>query len=98
MGEMRLLGMLGADARAVPADALAFATGTAEETPGPKSSRMAQTFSSDCRVPAEYLLGEEGQGLKIALATLDHSRLGIAAQAAGIHQRALELAVSYAKE
>ena len=49
-------------------------------------------------MPAGNLLGEEGQGLKIALATLDHSRLGIGAQAAGIHQRALELAVSYASE
>jgi alkylation response protein AidB-like acyl-CoA dehydrogenase len=49
-------------------------------------------------VPAENLRGEEGQGLKIALATLDHSRLGIAAQCVGIHQRALELAVAYAKE
>ena len=51
-----------------------------------------------CRVPAANLLGEEGQGLKIALATLDHSRLGIAAQALGMHQRALELAVQYARD
>jgi alkylation response protein AidB-like acyl-CoA dehydrogenase len=49
-------------------------------------------------VPAANLLGEEGQGFKIALATLDHSRLGIAAQALGIHQRALELAAAYARD
>lgn len=91
-------GKRGLSAIVVPADAPGFSTGNPEEKLGLKSSRTAQIYFSDCRVPAENLLGEEGQGLKIALATLDHSRLGIAAQAAGIHQRALELAVSYAKE
>ena len=51
-----------------------------------------------CRVPAANLLAAEGDGFKVAMATLDHSRLGIAAQAVGIHQRALELAVAYARE
>jgi butyryl-CoA dehydrogenase len=51
-----------------------------------------------CRIPADHLLGEVGQGFRIALATLDHSRLGIAAQSVGIHRRALELAVAYARE
>jgi butyryl-CoA dehydrogenase len=91
-------GKRGLSAIVVPADAPGFSTGNPEEKLGLKSSRTAQIYFSDCRVPVENLLGEEGQGLKIALATLDHSRLGIAAQAAGIHQRALELAVSYAKE
>jgi alkylation response protein AidB-like acyl-CoA dehydrogenase len=49
-------------------------------------------------VPRENVLGEVGQGFKIALSTLDHSRLGIAAQAVGIHSRALELASAYARE
>ena len=49
-------------------------------------------------MPAANLLGEPGQGFYIALETLDHSRLGIAAQAVGIHQRALELACEYARE
>jgi alkylation response protein AidB-like acyl-CoA dehydrogenase len=49
-------------------------------------------------VPAANQLGKLGEGFKIALATLDHSRLGIAAQAIGIHRRALELAVSHGQE
>jgi len=91
-------GKRGLSAFVVPSDAPGFSTGSPEEKLGLRASRTAQIYFSDCRVPAENLLGEEGQGLKIALATLDHSRLGIAAQSAGIHQRALELAVSYAKE
>jgi alkylation response protein AidB-like acyl-CoA dehydrogenase len=91
-------GKRGLSAIVVPADAPGFSVGQPEEKLGLKSSRTAAIHFSGCRVPVENLLGQEGQGLKIALATLDHSRLGIAAQAAGIHRRALELAVQYAKD
>lgn len=91
-------GKRGLSAFVVPADAPGFSVGQPEEKLGLKASRTAQIYFSECRIPAENLLGQEGQGLKVALATLDHSRLGIAAQAVGIHQRALELAVEYAKD
>jgi butyryl-CoA dehydrogenase len=91
-------GKRGLSAFVVPGDAPGFSVGQPEEKLGLKASRTAQIFFADCRVPAENLLGSEGQGLKIALATLDHSRLGIAAQSVGIHRRALELAVAYAKD
>jgi alkylation response protein AidB-like acyl-CoA dehydrogenase len=91
-------GKRGLSAIVVPSDAPGFSVGQPEEKMGLKSSRTAQIYFSGCRVAAGNLLGQEGQGLKIALATLDHSRLGIAAQAVGIHQRALELAVQYAKD
>jgi butyryl-CoA dehydrogenase len=91
-------GKKGLSAFVVPADAPGFSVGQPEEKLGLKASRTAQIYFSECRIPARNLLGQEGQGLKIALATLDHSRLGIAAQAVGIHQRALELAVQYARD
>ncbi|HEX2252306.1 MAG TPA: acyl-CoA dehydrogenase family protein [Thermoanaerobaculia bacterium] len=91
-------GKRGISAFVVPSDAPGFAVGTPEEKIGLRSSRTAPLYFSGCRIPAGNLLGEEGQGLKIALATLDHSRLGIAAQAVGIHRRALELSAAYAKE
>lgn len=91
-------GKKGLSAFVVAADSEGITVGTPEEKVGLKASRTAPVIFSGCRVPASHMLGEEGQGLKIALATLGHSRLGIAAQALGIHQRALELAVEYARE
>ena len=52
----------------------------------------------DCRIPVENLLGEEGQGFKVAMQTLDGGRNGIAAQAVGIAQGALDASVEYARE
>ena len=69
-----------------------------EDKMGLRSSRSAEIVFEDCRVPAENRLGEEGQGLKIALEALDGGRVGIAAQAVGIAQGAFEAAVSYAKQ
>jgi alkylation response protein AidB-like acyl-CoA dehydrogenase len=91
-------GHRGLSAFAVPADAPGFRVGAPEHKLGLRASRTAPIFFDGCRIPADHLLGEEGQGFKIAMATLDHSRLGIAAQAVGIHQRALELAVAFARE
>jgi alkylation response protein AidB-like acyl-CoA dehydrogenase len=91
-------GKRGISAFVVPGDAPGLSVGTPEEKLGLRSSRTAPLVFDGCRVPAANLLGEEGQGFKVALATLDHSRLGIAAQAVGIHQRALELAVAYARD
>jgi alkylation response protein AidB-like acyl-CoA dehydrogenase len=91
-------GHRGISAFVVPADAPGFAVGPPEHKLGLRASTTAALVLRDCRVPADHLLGEVGQGFKIALATLDHSRLGIAAQSVGMHQRALELALAYARE
>ena len=69
-----------------------------EDKMGLRTSRSAEISFTDCQVPLENRLGEEGQGLKIALELLDGGRVGIAAQAVGIAQGALEASVAYAKE
>jgi len=91
-------GHRGLSAFVVPASAPGFSVGEPEEKLGLRASNTAPLILEDCRVPASNLLGQEGGGFRIALATLDHSRLGIAAQSVGIHQRALELAREYARE
>ncbi|MEM9290540.1 MAG: acyl-CoA dehydrogenase family protein [Acidobacteriota bacterium] len=91
-------GKRGITAFVVPADAEGFSVGTPEEKLGLRASRTAPIYFEQVRIPASWMLGELGKGLNLALATLDHSRLGIAAQAMGEHRRALELAISYAKE
>ena len=91
-------GKRGISAFVVSADAPGFSVGQPEHKLGLRASPTAGLLFQDCRIPARCLLGEMGQGFKIALATLDHSRLGIAAQSVGIHQRALELAVAYARQ
>ncbi|MDP2305437.1 MAG: acyl-CoA dehydrogenase family protein [Pseudomonadota bacterium] len=74
-----------------------FKVGKPEDKLGITSSATSELSFEDMRVPAENLLGEERQGFKIAMATLDGGRIGIAAQSLGIAQRAFDLAVAHAK-
>ncbi len=91
-------GKRGISAFLVPGHAAGLSIGAEEDKLGLRASTTSAVLFDNCRIPVRNLLGELGQGFKIALATLDHSRLGIAAQAVGIHQRALELAVDYARQ
>ena len=91
-------GTRGISAFIVERDYPGFAVGRIEEKMGIKGSQTAELIFTDCEVPVENLLGREGEGFKIALRTLDHTRIGIGAQALGIAQGALDLAVSYAKQ
>jgi len=75
-----------------------FRVGRHEEKMGQHSSPSVEIIFNDCEVPAENRLGAEGQGLKIALSALDGGRIGIAAQAVGLAQGALEAAAKYAKQ
>lgn len=82
----------------VPADAEGLTADVPEQKMGLMSSTTATMLLDGVRVPAERRLGEEGQGLPIALAGLDAGRLGIAAVATGVAQGALDAAIAYAKE
>ena len=75
-----------------------FSIGKKEKKLGIRSSPTAEIIFEDCRVPEENVLGKEGEGFKVAMMTLDGGRNGIAAQAVGIAQGALDAAVGYAKE
>jgi alkylation response protein AidB-like acyl-CoA dehydrogenase len=81
----------------VEADAPGFEVGRIEPKMGIKGSTTGELFFNDCRVPATSLVGEEGEGFKIAMGILDRSRPGIAAQALGIAQGATDYALEYAK-
>ncbi len=74
-----------------------FSFGKKERKMGLRSSPTLELIFENCRVPKENLLGAEGEGFKIAMSTLDGGRNGIAAQAVGIAQGAMEEAVNYAK-
>ena len=74
-----------------------FRVGRHEDKMGQKSSPSVELLFNDCRVPANARLGEEGQGLRIALSALDGGRIGIAGQAVGLAQGALEESIKYAK-
>ncbi|WP_261131122.1 acyl-CoA dehydrogenase [Bacillus sp. Marseille-Q3570] len=91
-------GSRGITAFIVEKDTPGFVVGKKEKKMGLNGSNTSQLIFEDCRVPVENRLGEEGMGFKIAMANLDVGRIGIAAQALGIAEAALEYSTSYAKE
>jgi len=91
-------GARGVTAFLVTPDLPGFRVARFEDKMGLKISKTAEIRLDDCDVPAANRLGDEGQGLKIALEALDGGRVGIAAQAVGIAQGALEASVRYARD
>ncbi|WP_300357217.1 acyl-CoA dehydrogenase family protein [Fusobacterium sp.] len=74
-----------------------FSLGEKEEKMGVRASSTSELIFENCFVPKENLLGEEGKGFEIAMATLNGGRIGVAAQAVGIAQGALDAAINYVK-
>jgi len=91
-------GTRGISAFIVEADTPGFSIGKKESKLGIKGSSTCELVFENCRIPKENLLGKEGKGFGIAMKTLDGGRIGIAAQALGIAQGALDETVSYVKE
>jgi len=91
-------GKQGISAFIVETDTEGFQVARVEEKLGQRSSDTAQIVFDQCHVPAENLLGDEGQGYKIALANLESGRIGIAAQCVGMARAAYETALSYSSE
>ncbi|MCW7999809.1 acyl-CoA dehydrogenase, partial [Clostridium sp. cpc1] len=94
----RTKGTRGISAFIVEADTPGFSIGKVEDKLGIRGSATTELIFQNCRIPKENLLGEEGKGFKIAMATLDGGRIGIASQALGIAQGALDVTVEYLKE
>lgn len=92
------LGTKGISAFIVEKDFPGFSIGKKELKMGIRGSATCELVFEDCIVPKENLLGKEGQGFKIAMKTLDGGRIGIAAQALGIAQGAIDETVKYVKE
>ena len=82
----------------VPKGLDGFSVGKKEDKLGIRGSDTCELYFNNCQVPIENLIAEEGKGFRIALTTLDGGRIGIAAQALGIAQAALDKSVQYAKE
>jgi alkylation response protein AidB-like acyl-CoA dehydrogenase len=88
----------GISAFVVEADRPGFSVGKLEHKLGIKGSPTGQPIFDDVRIPGSNLIGEVDRGMSVALGTLDHSRLGVAAQAVGIAQGAIDHAAAYARE
>jgi butyryl-CoA dehydrogenase len=82
----------------VPSDTPGYHHGTHEFKLGVNASGTTELSFDDCRVPARFRLGEEGEGFRVAMSTLDGGRIGISAQAVGIAQAAFEEALAYAQQ
>ena len=91
-------GYNGISAFIVPKELDGFSVGKKEDKLGIRGSDTCELYFDNCHVPIENLIDKEGQGFRIALTTLDGGRIGIAAQALGIAQAALDKSVQYAKE
>ena len=91
-------GKKGISAFWVPTATPGYTVARLEEKLGQHSSDTAQIVFEDCRIPAQNLIGEEGQGYRIALSGLEGGRIGIGAQSVGMARAAFEAALAYAKE
>jgi alkylation response protein AidB-like acyl-CoA dehydrogenase len=88
----------GISAFVVDRETKGFSVGKKEDKLGLRASSTTELVFEDCRVPARHMLGREGEGFKIALATLDGGRIGVGIQAVGIARACLEASVAYAGE
>ncbi|MBV6631958.1 MAG: acyl-CoA dehydrogenase family protein [Alphaproteobacteria bacterium] len=91
-------GKKGISAFLVPTDTEGYNVARVERKLGQHASDTAQIVFEDCRITPDMMLGEEGEGYKIALANLESGRIGIAAQSVGMARAALDLAIAYAKD
>jgi butyryl-CoA dehydrogenase len=91
-------GKKGISAFIVPTQSPGYTVARIEDKLGQHASDTAQILFDNCRVPAANLLGEEGQGLKIALSGLEGGRIGIASQALGMARAAFDAALAYSKD
>lgn len=91
-------GKRGMSAFIVPTDTPGYTVARLEDKVGQHSSDTAQITFENCRVPAEHLIGQEGEGYKIALSALEGGRIGIAAQSIGMARSAFECALTYARQ
>ena len=92
------IGTRGISAFVVESNDAGFSIGALEKKLGIKGSPTRELYFDTCRIPADRLIGAEGTGFGTAMATLDHTRITIAAQAVGIAQGALDYALGYVKE
>lgn len=91
-------GKKGISAFLVPTDAPGYIVGREEDKMGQHASDTVQIILDDCRIPADHILGREGDGYRIALSGLESGRIGIAAQSVGMARAALEAALDYARQ